>query len=397
LTPQPEQTPLDLARRVLDRIDGLLAGPSDSPHATWPAPAPATETLRRYAEETGRSLGEAAVGWLAGIADDPAGRLKGAEDAGRAFARHVAALAERGREQLTRGLAACEALRQRLAAGEPAGKAGGRWLGRGRRPETPAGLGPEFIELCLMRLEEVKRESVLEALRSVSQRVARFVQDVGLARDRLGHFADTFAADLEAETPVGTPPVPVPNLAELLPGRAPSAVEVAESVFAQLAPTLTDPLDQRLQEDVFGGLGGLWPLVSRHRDLGQLLREPLWAAARVAVLESLRDTDAARLFLEAHADPNEARRTLAAHAQAACPRLTVPGSWHHLVVALPAGGWGRRCVTWCLACSATCRPPCAIPTATSFSAAKPPASACRGWPPRCWATRPTSANSPARS
>ncbi|MBV9126128.1 MAG: hypothetical protein JO112_22480, partial [Planctomycetes bacterium] len=324
---------------LLRKIDDLLPEGQDL-GLGLKAPQDSLEgALRAQADELAESRCQGIVQWLTTLVEDPQQRLKAADAALRGLLRHLSGMAESLRGQLGDCRGSRETLRQRLSNGEPIGKGGGgRWLNLGRRQGSAGDPNQKFLEYGWLRLKEILLENVAEVLRLVSRRLGELVQELSLARQKLEHFAAAFTpADHTAEGPA-----PLPNLTELLPDQCRTLGEAGRLLFQRLEGKLGRELDETFQAEVLGPQGGLWGLVAKTWDLNEGLKNDLHRRAQAALLENLKEVDAARLFLEAHPDPDRAKEVLLSHVLTAAPKLITSQGWQHLVASLPPGPAGDQ-------------------------------------------------------
>jgi hypothetical protein len=341
----------------IDAILGLGASPSDGTSAP---PSSLEKSLREQAKESGNQLGCSIVEWMLEIVEDPHKRLKAADVAAQWVAKHLQAASECVRTKFKQMQIYRSMLRDQIASGKASGNETGiRWLPKRLRPDIAEKANARLLEYCWTRLGEIVLEATEAALGAAVQCVYPFTQDLVLCRQRLAQFASLFPVQAKPSKIIGPQATLIPNLVELLPGRANNLPAAAAMVVNNLPPELLRDFDENFQAEVLNQQGGLWSmvsgamapeikatrrgpsslafwdLVSRNSDLAENLKEKLLARVRPLILTALKDIDVANLFLQSHEDPEQAEHAVLAHVQDAQPRVRVPAGWQHLVLALP--------------------------------------------------------------
>ena len=338
-TPAPYAATGQLLEALDRQVRGTDAGESSS------VEAPLEKALRLKKESLSVQLGRAAVERLIALVDDPRRRLKAAESAARILAQHLSSLTEGARSLLEGYRAALDAFANAGSGEFPAKGTRSGWLPRARRTNS-SDLRPRLLEYCRLQLKRRVVENTLSVFRAVAIRLTKFNQELGLIREKLAHFAESFEPLPLASRQATDAPTAVCCRLELLPGQSadrgtPSLAQAAHTVFRRLEPRLSLPFDITFQADVLDPRGGLWKAFAKRADEVPGLRDELHRRARAAILDAIRDIDAAGLFLEAYPEPVQAGKMLANHLQAAVPRLADPAAPKHLVAALPPGPAGE--------------------------------------------------------
>jgi hypothetical protein len=368
--------PAGVTTRLLDRIDAFLGvtselGTRNSELGTEEGRsgfrsefrAPSSELgkttfatrLQAEGRRWGTDLGRSAMAWLVSIVEDPERRLRLADMAAQWMGQYLRKALEASRTRLTAAHAFGEELRHRLA--DPNGTDAPspvRWLPFGRKPaQSRSPTSRAFVEYCWLRFEEAVLDCVLTVLGAVHHAVSRFAQDLMLCRQKVKQLVEMFGLG-SIEISPGAPLTPQSNATELLPGRCTTVAEAATALVRSLPSERLRMLDEDVQLQILGPHGGLWGLVAptgdatlhvaslMESDLVGVLKVELQARARSIVLGVLRELDAARLFLENSPEPEEMQRILASWLKTAQPRVSVPGSRSHLILALPNSAAGQR-------------------------------------------------------
>jgi hypothetical protein len=341
LSGPPPESPAaasNLRAQVLALIDDLVGSGGDAEPEGGPAEPAFVTALRAHAEEHAAALNRALTTWLVGMVEDPAKRLKGADRAGRWLGQRLVCEREILRTHFDQVRGQRAVLRHQLAGRSGKTGSGVRWLGLRRGPEELT-LAQSFLDYCWLRFQECTLANGLLVLGTVEAHLAEFVQELGRCRQQLGQCAQRFQAALAAPK-APAPPTPIPNMVELFPDRINSLARAAEAVFEQLGPDRLRQFEQRIQAEVLDRHGGLWGLTAGPADLTAGLRDELRPRAEAVVREALGHLDAAALFLESQPETAQLEKTLAAHMQAAVPRLQAAGGWQHLVLSLPGSPAG---------------------------------------------------------
>lgn len=342
----------ELCAEALRNLDHRLGtGRSRAEDMNHP-PTALEVALHDHAEELGKSLGRSVIEWFVALIEDPRRRqVRAADHAARWLVQHLFTTCETLRGDMARLAAQREGLRGRLAQAEfPVTESGsGRWFGLRARPDTVEPR-PAFLDYGLLRLRELVLENTHDVLRHIHAQVTSFTQDVARSLQKLRHFADSFAAATQAApspplddllSPGQTAvPVSLPNVKELLPENARTIARAAESLFHRVAPNLTADMEAQLQAEVLTPLGGLWSIVSGPRELEVVLKPTLRRRARAAMLEALRDTDAAQLLLATTEDSGRVAEEVRFQVESAVPRLPVPTESLRLLTLVPPGTAG---------------------------------------------------------
>jgi hypothetical protein len=321
---------------LLEKVDRLVGAGRDRLDPNR-APGSAFEAaVRKQAEETGARLGREMEAWLVGMVEDPRKRIKAADRSARWLVQQLKSATEIGRTQWDQVHTHRIAARERLQAGDLASRVpvSLRWLGIGRR-QSGADQDQAVVSYCWLRLLEVALENAVGVLSAVSGQIANFNVNLALCRQRLGRLVDSFTASAEEAEPA--PPALAGEQIELFPGGAKTVAQAADVLQSRLSSEATRQIDETFQMEVLNPQGGIWRMTGGDQDASMALAESLRAHVQAEVLTELAETDAAKLFLEAHSDPAEALRK---YYRAAIPRLEPPAGWQHLVLAAPKSAAG---------------------------------------------------------
>jgi hypothetical protein len=328
----------EAVQESLRKIEEILGAGGDVAYGQERERTPLESAIAVQAGNLGISAAGELLEWLIEIVDDPRGRLKAALAAADHLMQHISVMTQSARYLVNQYRINRDHLRERLQSGDFE-SAGGGWLSVGRRPPENTTAKHLLLEICRIRLKEIIVENTLEVLRAVSPRLAKFSQDIMLAREKLEHFADQFQTpDASAVTPIDADRYPATT--RFLPGKSKTLVEAAAALFKRLEPELTLPFEEEFRSKVLSKHGGLWRLVSRVANLSEVLQADLQSRARAAMLDAITETDAAQLFLETRKEQDDAPVALAGYLEDAAPKLSAAAGWQHLVLCVPAGRAG---------------------------------------------------------
>jgi hypothetical protein len=305
-----------------------------------------------YALDLGRQLIDGLVARL----DMPGKRLKAADCSLRSWTAHVGNLTTAVRSQLGQWQSQRRKLGKRLIVPDPAGKdTDVRPRPRGK-PSDPAETRLGLVEYWRLRLGEIALENALRVLGRLGGALDAFDRDLVACGPQLTRLTQDLRrlAGEPGEQRGG--PAAAPKLVELFPGRATGLRPAAEAVLKQLGPEGCQRVETAFQKEVLDTCGGLWALLQPAGSapppgavpppgtpggLAWAIHHELRARAQGAVLALLETTDAASLFLGGRSEPEQVGQALAVQEQAARPRLAVPGTGAHLVLAAPASPSGK--------------------------------------------------------
>jgi serine/threonine protein kinase len=320
------------AAKLLGRLDAEF-GPGPEPDATAPgSPAPLDAACQLEAREVASGLGQAVVGRLRGLVEDPVWRLRGGAAALAAVSRYLADEVQNTRGELDRLRAARRQHRRRLEARDT--KVGGLLPPRVRRlfGEAPAVERPLWDYFCL-RVEEMLTEAALDVLVRVGSSLSGMGQDLETARCKLAEFLAGLP-DLEGSPPPAPQPAGDAPLLELWPGGAADAASGRARFLQELPADLEKQFDDRVQREVLDPVGGLWEAL---KEPGATLAAQLTRQAGAFLAPFLDGVDLTLLLHQRYGEGQPWRQALQDRVRAA--GLTVPGNgpWEHLVLAVPEG------------------------------------------------------------
>jgi serine/threonine protein kinase len=336
----------ELHDKMLAHVDKVFAPKDDNPEVESAGPLLRAE-IRKSAEQAGAEVGRSVLDWLLRLVETPGKRFKAAERTGTFLARELLALAETIKGKEKQADAQRRKARDKVLADKPRAKGlSRRWLPRalgGGAPNTE----DDLMEYCRLWLQQAARTAALVLLGVVQKQLDSFLQDVGVCRMRLKNFTDQFRPALAAELATNAPTAPLSPPVVGCP--APPGSEAGEP--EQLTPEQVFRFDRSFQVDVLERQGGMWGVfcpekdpsqrgVNPHRPTPETLAEDLLIRARCAIQGTVKDMNAAQLFLRNNGGPEKALAVLLAHAEAARPRLRARGCWEHLVIARPEGPAG---------------------------------------------------------
>jgi serine/threonine protein kinase len=346
--------------QMLSPIDVVLGAGDDLADGSTSWATAFEKGLHEQGLQQGNQLGRSLVTWLLEILEDPDKRLKAADNASAWVVQHLRAETDSVRTKLAQMQSYRTQLRRQLAGKSSAKGSGVRWLPANLRPAVTGKSNGKLLEYCWARLGEVVLESAQTLLGAAYQCVNLFTEDLVLCRQRLAQFSALFPSHSATATPTDRGQIAAASLVELLPGRVDSLATAAERIVQYLPRNLFRNFAEHFQaemleqqpgfESIVAGSGppespgpqrvpslAFWDTVSRNSDLAASLKERLQARVRPLILEALKDTNVADLFLESQPDGEQREQALATLLEQAQPRPRVPGGWQHLVLALPEG------------------------------------------------------------
>jgi hypothetical protein len=334
-TPPPgEPRSAELAKQALGKIDFFL-GPGGELQGTATG-TPMDLELNRHAKALASQLSRSIFDWLLTLVEDPERRFKAAQQAAHASLSHVSAACQKLRGQVAQLRNHRALMRSRLASGDFGLRSAGiAWLAKGRG--EPSGTGPKqkLVAYCWLRLHESIFENILQVFETVEEQVAAFRQELQTRSEALRHFAATLVPPPSPVRAARESPHALLRLTELLPGQCATREDAARAILQRFEGKLGKPFEQAVQTEVLSPQGGLWSLSSGKRELEQTIKRELQRRARAALLDAIRDLDAAKLLLESRREPDHVLRDLLAYIASVSPNRDLPKGWQHLVVALP--------------------------------------------------------------
>jgi serine/threonine protein kinase len=317
-----------IERDALARIDALLGAPQD-------------QTVAADATRFGKSLGETATKLGGRVADSivqaaaemmeqPSGRLPAALSAVGLFQEHLRLLRREAEELCRQADADAAALRMKLVRGEGAPRATGKrwfaWWGGSSVNGSQRGL----LEYCDRRLRALVYKNLLALLQSAMGGVTAFNERLVRLRPRLEQFGFGFKAPRPIAAGEGEEEA---SAHTNFSGTANSELTDTESVLR---------FDEQVQRELLQPGGGLLAIGEAGDDALKMLRDEMRLRSRAVTLTAMREIDAARLFIERHADVAQRAETMAAMAEKALPRLMRHGGAKRLLAILPASRWGSE-------------------------------------------------------
>jgi serine/threonine protein kinase len=326
----------DAIQRVLLELDGVLgAGVTAQRYVA----AGLEKWLHEAAHELGTQTAYVVKKWLSQRVDDLEGRFTVADECADGVLLHLQALLHGADSLQETAQASALEIRNRLAIGEAfAGPGAKGW----RRRTAWRGDAADKPDVALLtyardRLKQISFAAAAEVVRPIIATVRRFKEDLTVCRDKLLRLM----ARLGAETRQAPLLMKGAHSVLLLPDGKTSVATAARDLFVQIQAKLIDRLDSILEDHVVGPLGGLWHVAMANSELWQVFGSRLLELSRELALADMMDMDAAKLFLKAFPQAEEAIRKIAAWLEAALPPLLEAGGSEHLVAAVPPGEAGR--------------------------------------------------------
>jgi hypothetical protein len=323
-------------QRVLQELDGVLgAGVTAQRYVA----AGLEKWLHEAAHELGIQAAYIVEKWLSERVNDLEGRFSVADECADGVLLHLHALLHGADSLQETAQANALELRNRLTIGETVASSGAMgwrrrttWRGDAADKQHAA-----FLTYARDRLKQISFAAAAEVVRPIIAAVKRFKEDLTVCRDKLLRLV----AKLGAQT--GQAPLLMEGVHSLLllPDGQTSVAGAATDLFVQIQAKLIDRLDSVLEDHVIGPLGGLWHVATANSELWQVFGSRLLELSRELALADMIDMDAAKLFLKAFPQEDEAVRKLGAWLEAALPPLLEAGGSEHLVAAVPPGEAGR--------------------------------------------------------
>jgi eukaryotic-like serine/threonine-protein kinase len=355
------------AKASLKAVDGLLGRGQEGAGDSYASTSSFEKALDAKAKEVSQELAASLLEWLHQIVEDPAHRLKTAENAAGWLTHHMLTGLENVRKQSTQLRQFRDGLRQRIDNGGQLDKLSGiRWLNSVRRQPQTTGASSRALEYCWVRLGEIALKNTQAVLSSLYHEVTNFAQDLVISRHKLAQFVSLFDSDRATNVPAsrsrGTA-----NCIELLPAKATGVSEAAARIIKNLPAELTRRVEENFQTEVLdceSGLWGMltggedllrrreeqratssvafWDLVSKHADLAQGYKDKLLLRARPFLVKALEELDSAQLFLQSADAPNLVEDALNKYITLAQPKPCTSGGWKHLLLTLPDSPAGKE-------------------------------------------------------
>jgi serine/threonine protein kinase len=317
------------------------------PEDTSPAePRPFKAAVRERALALAETLSRQLIDDLIALVEAPGRRLKAADMASSWLVRHLGQLTASARCRLAQVQADQEKLRQRLAP-EGAGTGSGvRSLSKSK-PMPPGEPQRSLLEYWSLQLADVALANAVTVFGILAREVDAFHQDLLQCGQKLTQLSESYrqlaiGTDAPAGHPKGTS-----HITELLPGRSDTLATSAAAILNRLGSDAIRRLDETVQQQVLAPRGGLWGVLHGTKDAPpgrptEVVKPKLHDHARAVVLEHLKETDAAALFLEGRTKSGQAQDALEAEEKAARPRLPLPPEELHLLLGTPASPAGQK-------------------------------------------------------
>jgi hypothetical protein len=330
---------------MLQHVDAAFESTTDRPGDAPTASAPLGTVVRNEAESHGTDTGRALVAWLVRLIEQPGKRFKAAERAAAFLTRNIETLSKTARGRVGRVRGQRQTLRQQI---EARGALAGAKPKQGSGDAAPRGglrTGRELEGYCRLWLREIAEENILVLLNAVQRVIDAFLHELSLGSRQLKALADRFHLPASSK---GTASGGWKSTKDTS-GQTSGTAQVSD---VTLPPGLVQFFDKSLQGPELEKMSGLWGLMSgaddpfnraaeRSRPSPEQFAENLLVRARVAIQGSASELNTAQSFLRTHGGPEKCQPVLLAHAEAAQPRLLVPGCAFHLVAALPNGPSGE--------------------------------------------------------
>jgi serine/threonine protein kinase len=324
----------------LEKIDEVL-GKGDSDIDTRTATL-FDLTMSDQCQKLGNKLGSTLEEWLRDMVEDPHQRLSIAARYAQWFLEHLAGIGEFVKQQRAQFSACRQQMHGRLKGGGGTGKGSGvRWLAFARRQRPEAGPAVKFFEYWHVRLAEVSLTYVYEIMGVVRRYLSNFAQEVADCQQRLGALGERFKTATQTSPATSSSKTRPIQVVEVFPGEAEDLITASADTLDKLDPKFIDQVDVGFQRQILLPCGGLWSVL-HNNDLLSNVRVQLRKRMRAALLEAMKNLDAARLYLQQQRKPAELRQNLTALMQAAIPQIAVSGGLAHLLFALPGGSSGEE-------------------------------------------------------
>ncbi|HEV3236445.1 MAG TPA: hypothetical protein VGZ25_05625, partial [Gemmataceae bacterium] len=351
----------------LKAVDGLLGRGPEGSGESQPSGTPFEKALAANAKELSDELAAPLVDWLHQIVEDPAQRLKAAENATCRLSQYLLTALESVDRQASQLRQFRDGLRQRMGSAGQLNKLSGiRWLGSVRRQPQTAGASSRALEYCWVRIGEIALENTQAVLSSLYHELTNFAQELVLSRQKLAQFIALFDPDCSSKRSLDRRPG-IRNSIELFPGKANGLAEAAERIVSNLPTDLVRRVEENFQAEVLdrdSGLWGMlsgdedlrrrgqerratsslafWDLVSKHTELAQGYKDKLLVRARPFIVSALKDLDPAQMFLESKDSTNLAEDALNKYITLAQPKPFTSGGWKHLLLTVPDSPPGKE-------------------------------------------------------
>jgi hypothetical protein len=144
----------------------------------------------------------------------------------------------------------------------------------------------------------------------------------------------------------------IPGFLQVLPPSCGSITEAAAAIVQKLTPNSCLHLNLKFQAEFLDPLGRLWQVVTRNSNLAEVLQDELEMRARCALLEIIKETDSAELFIGTTADREQAVLLLRKQQQASLSAYPISENGSHCLLAIPKTELGeivREMLEHCLA------------------------------------------------
>jgi hypothetical protein len=265
------------------------------------------------------------------LIEDPHGRLPMALMAINIFQEQLRSLRQNSDEVFRRCCSDAATLRSKLQRGEIADHAPrwrSFWGGKGHNDAEK-----RLLEYCRWRLRTIVYQQLSSLLQSVSGSIAELNEQILQLRPRLEQLSRSFAST-------------VSGFEAGIPGAAFTGAggrgETSGPGSQLASPEFLLAFDQRIQQDVLSAQGGLLSLVAAGGEQWKNLRTQLQLYARESVLLSMRDMDAAKLFLERRPREEQLVKELQAALEKAAPRIPSTRSVKRVLAVVPRSASGAE-------------------------------------------------------
>ena len=318
----------------LERIHALLGAPIIPNQPSPTNPTRVEVAVQDAAKKLATALGGSIAKSTIALIEDPRGRLPASLLAINIFQEQLRNLRQNADEVFRRCCSDSATLRSKLQRGEIADHAP-RWMsflgGKGRNDAEK-----RLMEYCRWRLRTIVYQHLASLLQSVSGAVTGLNEQVLQLRPRLEQLSRSFASTVSGfEAGIA---------GESLAGAGRRDAAGAGSPL--LKPESLSDFDRRIQQEVLAPNGGLLSLVGADNERWKQLRSQLQLHARETVLLSMKDMDAARLFLERHSREEQLIKQIQASLAKAAPRIPGVRSVNRALAVVPrstaAPQWPRR-------------------------------------------------------
>ena len=275
-----------------------------------------------YLKDEAKDKSGAVTQWILDHLNNPETRLVGAERAVNWFTSYLKDLEEQARIVLARLESDLTQLSRVIldALPEGTGKNPLRFNRSGKPTTQPA---RQLLEYSRLTLHTVILRGVCKLSQSIQSSISVVARRLKDLRGELTYLGDSFDRLDPSGQEGGDDETNSPD----------PLVRAATETLNERLPELTKQLDQEFHAAVIDEYGGLDVALLNNTDRRKLLADKLRNLARSKMREALKDLDVADMF--ADNDPQQTRKSLKDHLDAALPQLNKCGGSRRLLLVLP--------------------------------------------------------------